>query len=133
MIVADTNLLAYLVLPGERTEAAERVLARDPEWAAPLLWRSEFRNVLVTYLRSKGMGIKPAVEAFDRAHSFVRGREYAGETLRVLECAERSSCSAYDCEFVSLAEEIGVPLVTSDGQVLREFPSTAISMEEFAR
>ncbi|MCO6439628.1 MAG: hypothetical protein J5I81_00810 [Nitrococcus mobilis] len=52
MIVADTNLLIYILLAGEHTLAAERVFQRDPEWAAPLLWRSEFRNVLALYLRS---------------------------------------------------------------------------------
>jgi predicted nucleic acid-binding protein len=51
VIVVDTNVLVYLVLPGEHTEHAERVLHRDPVWTAPLLWRSEFRNVLAVYMR----------------------------------------------------------------------------------
>lgn len=51
MIVVDTNVLAYLYLPGEYTAAAEALLAHDPDWAAPVLWRSEFRNILAGYLR----------------------------------------------------------------------------------
>jgi len=51
VIVADTNLIAYLVIHSEFTSLAERVLALDGEWAAPLLWRSEFRNLLARYLR----------------------------------------------------------------------------------
>jgi len=51
VIVADTNLIAYLVMPSPYTEAAERLLVREPDWVAPTLWRSEFRNVLALYLR----------------------------------------------------------------------------------
>jgi predicted nucleic acid-binding protein len=40
-------------------------------------------------------------------------------------------CSAYDCEFVALVQDIGVPLVTVDRQVLRAFPNVAISLDEF--
>ena len=34
MIVADSNVVAYLYLPGEHTAAAERLLEREPDWAA---------------------------------------------------------------------------------------------------
>jgi hypothetical protein len=42
----DTNVMSHLLLPTPHTAAAERLLKTDPDWAAPLLWRSEFRNVL---------------------------------------------------------------------------------------
>ena len=53
MIVVDFNILAYLYLPGERTAAAEALLEHVPDWAAPVLWRSEFRNILASYMRRK--------------------------------------------------------------------------------
>ncbi|MGA8893316.1 MAG: hypothetical protein WB493_17280 [Anaeromyxobacteraceae bacterium] len=49
----------------------------------------------------------------------------------VLTLADRSGCTAYDCEFVSVAMELGVPLVTSDRQVLGAFPEFATSPEDF--
>ncbi len=50
MIVVDTNVIAYLYLSNERSQQVERLLEKDSEWAAPLLWRSELRNVLALYL-----------------------------------------------------------------------------------
>lgn len=46
MIVIDSNVLAYLYLPGEFTDAAESLLTSEPEWAVPMFWRTEFRNTL---------------------------------------------------------------------------------------
>jgi hypothetical protein len=62
--------------------------------------------------------MKTAVEVFGEVEALVKGREYAVGTTLVLELVRNSSCSAYDCEFVALAEELGVHLVTSDSRVL---------------
>jgi predicted nucleic acid-binding protein len=131
VIVADTNLLAYLYLPGEHTAKAERVLVKDREWAAPILWRSEFRNVLALYLRRNLISAELALEAFREAEAIMTGREYAVETSRVLDLVRESSCSAYDCEFVALAQELGVPLVTSDKELLRNFRRITVSPTQF--
>ncbi|HEX8691151.1 MAG TPA: type II toxin-antitoxin system VapC family toxin [Longimicrobium sp.] len=133
MIVADTNLLVYLFLPGPHTPAAEAVLKRDPEWWVPLLWRSEFRNVLALYLRKGLLPINEALDAFQQAEALVDGREFASRTPRVLDLVRRSTCSAYDCEFVALAEELGVPLVTSDSRILKDFPQIATTPEQFSK
>lgn len=74
MIVADSNLIAYLHLPGPKAEVAD---------------------------------------------------------ASVLAKARKSKLSGYDAEFVVLAEELGVPLVTSDAQILRAFPKLALSPEDF--
>jgi predicted nucleic acid-binding protein len=59
------------------------------------------------------------------------GAEYAVDAERVLRLVATSVCSAYDCEFIALAEDLAVPLVTSDRQVLGEFPDLARSPEQF--
>lgn len=50
MIVADTNTIAYLYLPSEYIEYVEALLLKDSHWIAPLLWRSELRNILALYM-----------------------------------------------------------------------------------
>jgi predicted nucleic acid-binding protein len=128
MIVVDTNVLAYLWLPGQRTAAAENLLRNDPDWNAPLLWRSEFRNVLAGCLRRGDLNLETALQIVDGAEGQMRGREFAVPSAQVLARVDESDCSAYDCEFVVLAEELGVALITSDERLLKSFPSVAKSL-----
>ena len=44
MIVVDTTMVAYLLLGGPQTAAAEALLEAQPTWAALPLWRSEWRK-----------------------------------------------------------------------------------------
>jgi predicted nucleic acid-binding protein len=123
MIVVDTNVLAYLWLPGERTAAAESLLKKDPDWNAPVLWRSEFRNVLAGCLRREDVNLETALRIVEGAEGQMRGREFSVPSAQVFARVGESDCSAYDCEFVVLAEELGVALVTSDEKLLKSFPS----------
>lgn len=131
MIVADVNLIAYLVLGGPNQDLAERVLERDPTWGAPLLWRSEFRSVLAAFMRQRDLTVSEAWRAHGLADQLLAGQEFAVPGERVLDLVAASDCSAYDCEYVALAEELAVPLVTADRQLLRAFPGLALSPKDF--
>ncbi len=132
MIVADTNLVAYLLLEGDHTAAAERVLDQDSHWIAPVPWRSELRNVLTSYVRRDLLALEQAYRFMELGEILLRGREYSIPSESVLELAASSGCTAYDCEFVALAQRSEVPLVTSDRQVLAAFPDIAIDPRRFA-
>jgi predicted nucleic acid-binding protein len=125
VIVVDTNVIAYLYLPCEFTQAAEALLRAEPEWAAPVLWRSELREVLAGYVRRGALAVEQAVAIQAEAGDLMRGAEYDVDSLGVLRLASESGCSAYDCEFASLALQLGVPLVTRDAQLLAAFPEVA--------
>lgn len=131
MIVVDTNIIAYLLLSGEHSIVAEQVLQKDNRWAAPLLWRSEFRNVLAGYLRRERLTIAEAVEIMGSAERLLKGNEYVVTSDHVLRLVVASDCSAYDCEFVGLAEDLYVPLVTVDRRVLKCFSALAVSPQAF--
>lgn len=128
MMVVDSNVLAYLYLPGEYTVVAEALLEHDPNWVAPVLWRSEFRNILAGYLRRGQLTFEQAHALQSEAEDLLRGAEYEVDSHSVLGLVRDSECSAYDCEFVALAMKLGTKLVTMDGKVLRSFPNIAVAL-----
>lgn len=133
MIVVDSNVLAYLYLPGEFTPAAEALVEHDPDWVAPVLWRSEFRNIMAGYLRRGKLTLEQALALQGEAEDLLGGAEYEVDSRSVLELVRDSECSAYDCEFVALALKLDTKLVTMDGKVLRSFPDIAVALSRGSR
>ena len=131
MIVVDTNVIAALFVRGPQTKAARAVLARDPEWAAPPLWRSEFRSVLTGAARLGRMDWDTAAQIMALAEGLLGGLERPVPSPDVLALAQTSRCTAYDCEFAALARRLSVPLVTLDRELLAGFPDFAVTPEAF--
>jgi len=106
VIVVDSNVIGYLHIPGERSDDADLALRKDPHWVATKL--------------------------MDEALQLMAGHERDVDSARVLGLAAESGCSAYDCEFVSLAKDLRVALVTVDKQILSRFPDTAVALDRYA-
>lgn len=132
MIVADANLIAHYVWRGAFSTVADDVWRRDPVWAVPPLWQSELRNALSLGLRRRVLSLDEALTAYERALRALAGRERPVASRAVFELVAASGCTAYDCEYVSLAAMLRVPLVTSDREILRAFPQVAVSPTAFA-
>jgi len=128
VIVVDSNVVAYLYLPGDYPEDAEALLEHDCDWAAPLLWRSEFRNILAGYMRRKTITYESARNLPLEAESLVTGGEHDVDSRLILELARDTDCSAHDCEFVALAITPDVKLVTMDAKLRKAFPKHAVAL-----
>jgi predicted nucleic acid-binding protein len=131
MIVADTNVIAYLSIPSPYTEMAEQLLLQEPDWIAPRLWRSELRNVLALYLRKSLISFDEALRIQSAMEELLQDQEYDTSSLDILSLVNNSSCSAYDCEFVALAKSFNIKLVTMDKKVARSFPDAAVLLTSF--
>lgn len=105
----------------------------DSDWIVPLLWRSEFRNVLAGAIRKRLLPPEAAIDLIGKAEAQFAQKEFVISSAAVLRLAADSRLSAYDCEFVALAQEQGVPLVTEDRLILREFPDVAVPLATFAK
>ncbi len=131
MIVVDTNVIGYLFLSSDRSNQAEQALIKDSHWVAPVLWQSEFRNVLATYLNHELISFENGLNIISEAESLMKDAEYKVTSRQVLKLVAESGCSAYDCEFVALAIDLNVPLITVDKKILSKFPAISIALDEF--
>ena len=129
MIVVDSNVIAYCWIHGARTEAAHRLRRLDADWHAPVSWRSELRNILAGSRRDGSLDEQQVTRIMAAAEAGLAGREHHLPSERVFQVIEASRLSAYDAEFVALAEILDVTLVTEDRAVLSAFPERAISIE----
>jgi len=129
MIVVDSNVIAYCWINGDRTALAHRLRGLDPDWHAPVLWRSELRNILAGYRRDGSLSGEQVRSIMAAAEAALAGREHHLPSDRVFAVIERGRLSAYDCEFVALAEILGVSLVTEDRAILAACPGQSLSLE----
>jgi predicted nucleic acid-binding protein len=132
VIVVDTNVVAYLLIEGDKTPAARVVWQRDPAWRLPPLWRSEFLNVLATSVRADVLDAAQARDAWQRASVLLARSEVEPGAEAVLSLAIAHGLSAYDAHFVAVAESLGVTLVTEDRRILAARADVAVSMAAFA-
>jgi predicted nucleic acid-binding protein len=125
MIAVDTNVIAYLLLPGPYSGAADQLRTADGDWIAPPLWRSEFRNVVNLARRASQLDLAAGLSLLELADEVMRRADVLPDPRRVMKLAELSGCTTYDCEFVEVAERRGLPLYTVDKKVLQAFPGIA--------
>jgi len=131
VIVADTNLVSYLLIEGEQTDSVRRVWTKDSAWVLPPLWRSEFLNVLATAHRAGVVSQDQAMLAWQRARALLGASEAEPLGEQVLRIAIERSVSAYDAQFVAVAEQLGIRLVTADKRICDHCPHVALSIEQF--
>ena len=60
MVVVDTNVLAYLLIEGDRTKAAQDLYANDPDWQSEAFVLVELTNILTTYTRAGALTREPS-------------------------------------------------------------------------
>ena len=133
MIAVDTNILVDLFLPTTHSSLAREIAARDNQWHAPLLWRSEFASVLWQYHRLQKLSIEAAVAIFQNACEWMEGGEHIPNMAEVMRLAFDSNVSVYDCEFVATAKEVGAPLLSHDRKLIQAFRGIGLTPAQFVR
>ena len=130
MIVVDANIVAYWTIKGAQTEAATRLRVADPVWVVPALCQHELLNVLWMYMRGDEMTLPQAIAVWDDCKAVIEGSGYEVPAHEILSLAQERNITAYDAQYVVLARELGVPLITEDKKLQSRCPDEARSMQE---
>lgn len=133
MIVVATSIIASMTFPTRHSQSVQALHERNPVWEAPLLWKTEFLNVLSLYYKKQLIGYEDAFNALDFAERLIGPRGHIVPAKAVAETAIRSGCSSYDCEFIALAAQLGTKLITYDKKLVREFPEFALTPEAYLK
>ena len=128
MIVVDTNVIAYLLIEGDRTNRARSLWRDEPDWRVPPLWRHEFLNVLATFAKRGGADLADTTQLWTRAVDAIGSGEIEVDMSAALELAVTSQISAYDAQFITLARRLSVPLVTEDKKLRKTFPDLTLPL-----
>lgn len=127
MIVVDTNVLAYLLIEGDRTSEAQALFAQDSDWRSEAFLLVEFSNVLASYRRIGALSGKQTEALLAEAATRVR-ELLSVPNLQALRCADLFAVSAYDARFLAVAEALGVKLVTEDARLRAAAPALTRSI-----
>jgi predicted nucleic acid-binding protein len=124
--VVDTNVVAALMLPTVANAEVAELLRQDSDWRLPPLWRSEFRQVLLKYVRAVLATPEQALALWHKALERFELSEQPVAGHQVLALAIATGCSTYDAEFVVLARQLNCRLLTFDRKLLQLFPDLAM-------
>ena len=122
MVVVDTNVLAYLLIEGDRTAQAQALYVRDPDWRSEGFLLIEFSNMLATYVRSGRLDGAAAAGLLAGAQRILTGT-VALPHARALDLALEFGVSAYDARFLAVARNLGAKLITEDAKLRRAAPA----------
>jgi predicted nucleic acid-binding protein len=130
VVLVDTNVLAYLLIEGDHTAAAQDLYARDADWQSEAFVLVELSNILTTYTRTgaltPGQGTKLLAEAETLLPPLL-----SVSHQEAYEVAVELGISAYDARFITLARQMKSKLVTEDAKLRKAVPAWTVSLSEF--
>ncbi|MCH7638918.1 MAG: type II toxin-antitoxin system VapC family toxin [Bacteroidetes bacterium] len=132
MLVVDTNILAHLLIDGDKTDDARTLFGRDPDWRSDSFVLIEFSNVLATQVR---LGMTDAGSAGRYLSEAEKRMPHLVQTPHsiALSIANEFGVTTYDARFLGAARALGTKLVTEDKRLRKAAPELTVSLDDALR
>ena len=129
MIVVDSHIIAYLLLPGENTGLAEKLYRENPHWIAPQNWKVEFLDILRRYEEESKSGVLNSHQVLILAEKLMEKGTYDVSLDRALSMARRVKDSITAGFYLALAEDRKTHFYTFREDFIYASPGLAIRPE----
>jgi predicted nucleic acid-binding protein len=129
VVLVDTNIIAYLMIRGDRTAAAQQLFERDSDWCSEAFVMVEFSNVIATYVRTGALTQAQGTKLLAESQAHLPTLQSVVNT-QALETAMQFGISAYDARFISLARQLKVKLITEDTKLRVAVPAWTMSLDD---
>lgn len=130
MVLVDTNVVAYLLIEGDQTAAAQTLHTRDPDWRSESFLLVEFTNIVASSVATKRMTLPLARALLAKASELLAGKLGRISHDAVLTMAARHRVTAYDARFLALADQLGSRLITEDTRLRAAAPRLTQSLAD---
>jgi hypothetical protein len=129
MIVVDSSVISFLFLEGELTESVKELHRIDSEWITPPILNHEMLNILAV-VGTADQAFAPMEEIWRDLRALLGSRQQVPDPLRSLHLAIELEISGYVAQYVALAQQLNIPLVTEEQRLLEQLPDLCLSIEE---
>jgi predicted nucleic acid-binding protein len=129
MIVVDSTIITFLFLEGELTELVKELHRIDSEWISPPILNHEMLNILAV-VGIEDQAIAPMEQIWRDMRALLGSRQQVPDPLRSLHLAIELEVSGYEAQYVALAQQLDIPLVTEEQRLLKHLPDLCLSIEE---
>jgi predicted nucleic acid-binding protein len=129
VVLVDTNVLAYLLIEGDRTTDAQALYAKDLDWQSEAFVLVELTNILTTYTRTGALTREQGIKLLAEAETLLPPLTSVSHQ-EAYEVAVEFGISAYDARFIALARQMKSKLVTEDAKLRKSVPAWTVSLSE---
>jgi predicted nucleic acid-binding protein len=129
VVVVDTNVLAYLLIEGDRTTDAQALYAKDSDWQSEAFVLVEFINILTTYTRTSALTHEQGLKLLAEAETLLPPLPSVSHK-EAYEVSVEFGISAYDARFITLAQQMKSKLITEDAKLRKAVPAWTVSLSE---
>ena len=131
MIVVEPEVIAYLLIAGEKTPLAQQTFQKDADWVLPPIWQHEFLNLLASFVQQKGCTLEQAEQLWKESQRLFAGRKQRVRREQALRLACEQQITVYEAMYLSLAIDLGILLISERPTLQRQFPTLVKSMQRF--